>query len=294
MENPISTKTLDNAPPIPGVNYNDGMIALVEDPCNLYPQQAVRIEAIVMTLCTSGTATLRLNGKPYEIKAGDLVVCTPNTIIENVKQGEQYGTRSIAVARAYAEQLSMMSGNNWNARLFIERNPVFSLTEEETSLFCQYYALLHTKLTRPRRKHHRELAHALLTAFLYDFYDTTERFAQFQPPLYTSGERLFKAFADLVTNTYPRPRNVSWYADRLNVTPKYLSTVVKEHSGEPASTFIQRYIVSDITYQLRRTTKSIKEIAIELDFPNLSFFGKYVRHHFGCSPKQFRRDTQEK
>lgn len=127
MENSISTKTLDNAPPIPGVNYNDGMIALVEDPANLYPQQAVRIEAIVMTLCTSGTATLRLNGKPYEIKAGDLIVCTPNTIIENVKQGEQYGTRSIAVARAYAEQLSMMSGNNWNARLFIERNPVFSL-----------------------------------------------------------------------------------------------------------------------------------------------------------------------
>lgn len=149
MENSISTKTLDNAPPIPGVNYNDGMIALVEDPANLYPQQAVRIEAIVMTLCTSGTATLRLNGKPYEIKAGDLIVCTPNTIIENVKQGEQYGTRSIAVARAYAEQLSMMSGNNWNARLFIERNPVFSLTEEETSLFCQYYNLLHTKLTRP-------------------------------------------------------------------------------------------------------------------------------------------------
>lgn len=100
MENSISTKTLDNAPPIPGVNYNDGMIALVEDPANLYPQQAVRIEAIVMTLCTSGTATLRLNGKPYEIKAGDLIVCTPNTIIENVKQGEQYGTRSIAVARA--------------------------------------------------------------------------------------------------------------------------------------------------------------------------------------------------
>ena len=185
-----------------------------------------------------------------------------------------------------------MSGSNWDARLFIERHPVFALNEEEASLFRQYYDLLRTKLTRPRRKHHRELAHALLTAFLYDFYDTTERFAQFQPPLYTSGERLFKAFTDLVTGTHPRPRNVAWYADRLNVTPKYLSTVVKERSGEPASAFIQRYIISDITYLLRHTTKSIKEIAIELDFPNLSFFGKYVRHHLGCSPKQFRLAAQ--
>ncbi len=292
MEDPIPVRTLDNATPYPGVSYNDGLIALVEHSCELYPRQAVRVEAIVLTLCTSGKASLHLNGTPYEAKAGDLIVCTPNTIVEGTEADADFDACGIVLARTYAEQLTVMSGSNWDARLFIERHPVFALNEEEASLFRQYYDLLRTKLTRPRRKHHRELAHALLTAFLYDFYDTTERLAQFQPPLYTSGERLFKAFTDLVTGTHPRPRNVAWYADRLNVTPKYLSTVVKERSGEPASAFIQRYIISDITYLLRHTTKSIKEIAIELDFPNLSFFGKYVRHHLGCSPKQFRLAAQ--
>ena len=199
MEDPIPVRTLDNATPYPGVSYNDGLIALVEHSCELYPRQAVRVEAIVLTLCTSGKASLHLNGTPYEAKAGDLIVCTPNTIVEGTEADADFDACGIVLARTYAEQLTVMSGSNWDARLFIERHPVFALNEEEASLFRQYYDLLRTKLTRPRRKHHRELAHALLTAFLYDFYDTTERFAQFQPPLYTSGERLFKAFTDLVT-----------------------------------------------------------------------------------------------
>ena len=69
MEDPIPVRTLDNATPYPGVSYNDGLIALVEHSCELYPRQAVRVEAIVLTLCTSGKASLHLNGTPYEAKA---------------------------------------------------------------------------------------------------------------------------------------------------------------------------------------------------------------------------------
>lgn len=288
MTEDLTTRDITDAKVSTAISYNDGMLALAETPKELYSEHAVRLGTIVLTLCTQGTCTLKINGEPYTIGCNDLLVCVPNTVIEHVDLSPDVESRSIVLARTYAERLTMMAGNNWDMHLFLKHNPVLALTDEEAGLFRQYYDLLHTKLTRPRRQHHRELASALLTAFLYDFYDTTECFSGFTPQGYTSSDRLFKDFINLISDTYPRPREVAWYASRLSVTPKYFSAVVKERTGLSASPFIQRYIVADIVYLLRNTTKSIKEIAIELQFPNLSFFGKYVRHHLGCSPKHFR------
>lgn len=81
---------------------------------------------------------------------------------------------------------------------------------------------------------------------------------------------------------------VSFYADKLNVTPKYLSAVCKEISGHTASDIINQYVVKDVEALLKRSGRSIKEVANELMFPNLSFFGKYVKKHLGVSPKQYR------
>ena len=62
----------------------------------------------------------------------------------------------------------------------------------------------------------------------------------------------------------------------------------KESSGETASELINRYVVKDIDFLLKQRGKSIKEICNELEFPNLSFFGRYVKKHLGLSPKQYR------
>lgn len=108
---------------------------------------------------------------------------------------------------------------------------------------------------------------------------------------FTSRETLFKRFIDLIESTYPKPRSVSYYAERLNVTPKYFSYVCKQAVGQKATGIIDQYVVKDIVYMMNHTQKSIKEIACELDFPNLSFFGKYVKKHLGVSPKNYREQA---
>ena len=62
----------------------------------------------------------------------------------------------------------------------------------------------------------------------------------------------------------------------------------KDCSGYTASDLINRYVVKDIDYLLKKRDKSVKEICNELEFPNLSFFGRYVKKHLGLSPKQYR------
>ena len=106
--------------------------------------------------------------------------------------------------------------------------------------------------------------------------------------------RLFLRFINLLETTHPRPRFIDHYSSELCVTAKHLSEVCKKVSGRTALQWITEFIENDIRHYLLHTDLSIKEIVYQLQFPNASFFGKYVRAHFGKSPSEFRRSTGTK
>lgn len=104
---------------------------------------------------------------------------------------------------------------------------------------------------------------------------------------------LFKKFINLLIGCRIKPRTVTWYADKLCVSPKYLSAVCKNVSGKTAFHWINQYVQIDIRHWLKNSDRTIKEIADILDFPNISFFGKYCRQHFGMSPTEYRKHLRE-
>ena len=112
------------------------------------------------------------------------------------------------------------------------------------------------------------------------------------PETMQSRDVLTNAFFDLLASTTPKPRTVTWYADKLNKTPKYLSTVVKQTSGRPAFEWIQEAVTTEIANYLKNSPLTIKEICNELDFPSLSFFGRYVHEHLGVSPTEYRKQKR--
>ena len=91
---------------------------------------------------------------------------------------------------------------------------------------------------------------------------------------------------------YNKNRDVKFYADKLNISPKYLSNICKRVSGKSASIIINQYVIKSIKHSLIYTNKSIKEIALELNFENISFFGKYTKRVLGLSPKIYRLNNQ--
>lgn len=107
------------------------------------------------------------------------------------------------------------------------------------------------------------------------------------------GQIPIPAICRLLEKSYFKSRRVDHYAQQLHVTPKYLSTTCKRRCRETASQLIDAYVLKDIEYLLKHSMKSVKEIAFELDFPNLSFFGKYVKQHFGMSPKAYREQAMK-
>jgi AraC-like DNA-binding protein len=81
------------------------------------------------------------------------------------------------------------------------------------------------------------------------------------------------------------------FANMLNITPKYLSKCVKDESGRSPIDLIHETTAGTIRQQLRYSNKTVKEICTELDFPNLSFFGKFVKEHLGMSPTEYRQQN---
>lgn len=291
----IKTENLESLRLRNTANYCDDRIAIIDNNVNdlLITGESIKAEAYAACLCTKGRGSLYIDGMLHEIKTNDLFICHPSVIIEHFLTSFDCETRILAMSPEYIQQLSVIDGQAWDVKLFLEKNPILSLRDDEVSLFCQYYDLLKSKLTNPPTKHHKELIDALLQAFLYEFHDSLERFHVSPSTSYSCRENLFKTFLNLLSSSYPKPRAVSAYAEQLFVTPKYLSTVCKSASGHTASELINQYVLKDVQYLLKRPEKSVKDIAYELDFPNLSFFGKYVRKHLGVSPRQYRKQKDE-
>ncbi len=107
-------------------------------------------------------------------------------------------------------------------------------------------------------------------------------------PARQSADRLYQRFSTMLIESYPKPRDVKWFADALSVSPNYLSRAVKQTSGKSTMQWINEAIMTDVRTSLIHTDESIKEISARLGFNNPAFFGKYVKKHSGLTPKQLR------
>lgn len=149
-----------------------------------------------------------------------------------------------------------------------------------------------TKRKVDDKSHHfrRESACAMLGTLVYDMGNHIWRTQQIGGGARLSrGEKIFTDFIKLVEQNYREIRKVSWYAEKLCITPKYLSETVKKVSKETPNSWIDSYVTKELRLLLKNSSKNIKEIAVEMNFPNQSFLGKYFKDRTGQSPSDYRK-----
>ena len=152
----------------------------------------------------------------------------------------------------------------------------------------QLFQLIKTMLRSDKERYRHEIIRTLFTTA---FYIITEINQREQPGGIKQGrcEVLFDEFMSLLQQYNKRERNVSFYAKQLNITPKYLSSVVKEVSGKTAARWIDESVILEAKALLKYSGMSIQEIAYHLNFSTQSFFGKYFKQHTGTSPSRYKR-----
>ncbi len=263
---------------------------VVFDELGSLPTENIHAEAYVSIVCLDGKASCKIEGKEYHIGKNDLMMAHPNQFIQNTMVSCDFKCRGILMSPAYFESIFILGGNIWEASLVIRENPLLHLDENNMNHFLIDFEFLKHKLADTHLPHHGQIIKLLLQSLVFEFYDNISPMLnqQLTDRNYSSAEILFKRFVNLSFTETPRRRDVGYYADKLCITPKYLSAICKKQTGHTASELINQLTVNYIRTMLTSSEKSIKEIASEAGFDNLSFFGKYVRRELGMSPRDYR------
>lgn len=250
----------------------------------------------ILLFCLDGRFRIEVNGTPYMIEPNDVAFCTPDKIITHTMISHDFKGYVCGCSAKFAQRIFPNSADLWNKMFYLNRNFKIHLSDDEAAELLEDYRFLKRKITRIDHLYYEEVMRCLLQAFLYQTADTlgkhipkSEDDEESAEETLQSRHQLCQAFVDLLSATKPVPRSVQWYADRLCKTPRYLSMAIKRASGKTASEWIHEALTHEVADALKNSSKSIKEISEELDFPNPSFFGRYVREHFGVSPTEYRK-----
>jgi len=276
------------------VDYMDDGVAFHTDIRELPIEKgSMQVNMFTVVACICGKLQVELNTLAYTIQPNEILVCLPNSVIDNCMLSPDFDGVVLCLSqRGILEQIS--ENEIWDKAFHFTENPIVRVSEDSLHMFELYGSMLMRKVKMDRSPFYREIVVSIVKAALYELLANVEnKSASYGRGLIKQREVLFKNFIDLLSMTRIKPRNVSWYAEQLCITPKYLSTVSKQVSGKTAFDWINEYILVDIRFWLKNTNKSIKEIADLLEFPNISFFGKYCRTHFGVSPTEYRKQLRD-
>ena len=251
--------------------------------------QPQRLNFILMALCRRGEAHYSIDTHERTVREGDLLFISERHIVDKYRASADFDCLAIMLSTEFYHSFVMNVNNVSSLLLFSMNNPVVQLTPEEIRTYGSYFQTIRRKMSDTGHHYRMQLVRALLLAMFYDMSNVIWRVEQQEARMQTRADVFFARFIRLLEENFRSERRVSWYADSLGISPKYLSEVVKQVSTRTPNDWIDQYVILELRVLLKNSGKSIKEIALELSFPNQSFLGKYFKEHVGVSPSEFRR-----
>ena len=251
--------------------------------------QPRRMTFILVALCTEGNAQFTIDTQRHDVKKNDIIVISDRHIIDDYTASDN--TNGLAMMMSVNFFYEVINDVRDVALLFLfsRNHPVVSLNEDEVQTFKEYFFFLKKKVADTTNHFKRDLVRTMVLAMFYDLSNVIYRVQQVENKRQTRADDIFTRFIKLVEDNYKKERRVSWYAEQLPITPKYLSETVKSVSKHTPNEWIDKYVTLEARVLLKTSTLSIKEISDELNFPNQSFLGKFFKEHVGMSPSAYRR-----
>ena len=291
QSNKVTQLDLNDVPQVyHDLKYNDGEIIFADDITSipgLMKQFQVNFIAYVMVL--EGSLSVDLNGITHQLSRNTSLFIDRKVVIENILHSDDF--RCLVCAMSTDMGFSFFNKSLLQSVMHILSNPVIPMSQEEVDLLVKYYDLLVFKMEHPEMNFGRETVRDIIRCFAYDLLSNVNKHLTQggEDDMLRQGDRIFRRFMLLLADNTGISRSVKSYADELCVSPKYLTSVCRKHSDSTASELIAASVVSRIKQLLLYSDLSIKEVAAEMGFDNLSFFGKYVKKHLGLSPNHYRR-----
>ena len=267
-------------------------------------------------ICRKGKARLNVNYKDWELYEGAVITLFPNDVVELKVDGDCKSPQTEngdckSPETENGDCKSPQTANNFQAEILkynpsllreaslqLEQTVYSSLRKDRcrqdtpvvTNIINGMFGLLKVYFDQSECTCISQLVLCQLKAFFIGFHEYLQRNPQYRPDEVKSYRvrELFNRFMMLLERDYKISRDVNYYAAQMNISSKYLTNIVSLVTGHTPKTIIDQYVILQLKMHLKRTTQSIKEMAWEFHFADVSFFCRYFKKHTGLTPQQIR------
>ena len=244
----------------------------------------------LIVICTEGIAQFDYDGQQIRLHKDDVFLYMAHSVVTNFMSSSDFNCRQIWFSRGELWNINKYGEVSLSDLPYLKRHPIMHLTDDDVKLLDDYFQLLCRRMRDSSPVLYSNIVRSLVSTMMLEILSMMRR----QEPENTvttdvHRQRLANEFMRLVEQSDGRIRKVDDFANQLNITPKYLSTLLKETMNRRPSEMIHFYTLKAIEHRLRYTDMTMQEIANDLNFANASFFGKYFKEHAGMTPLDFRK-----
>ncbi len=252
--------------------------------------EPVIMEGAFFALCIKGMADIKINSKVYSIMPDTVIILQAGQLVHVTNKSEDFLVESMYVSVDFLIEMSMF--RNTQYRLNTNKYPCIHVSKQIRQNLLEYFSFIIKRYNREGHQYNDNIMQGLLYSLIMEFmaiYDISmekeeHKFSKRQ-------EEITDKFFNLLIEHCNTERSVAFYADKLCITSKYLSSSVKQITGRSVLEWIHDVFIVNSKMLLKNTNKSISEICDTLNVPNDSFFCRFFKGQTGMSPMQYRNSA---
>ena len=251
----------------------------------------VKLSFTLAIFCLAGRMSVQINLQDFELRANDVLIVQEGTIGEYRGRSDDTRIAVIAFASEYFQTAFQIEATmSLQRRLYF--SPLYHLIPAAMEESMAIYRLMKAKIAEMDNPFRKGALLGYMQVLTYNAYKyLLAADCEDGKSKEKSGRRqeLYTQFIRDVQKNYTKERSISYYADVLCVTPKYLSQIVHQISGRFAGDWITDFVILEAKALLKSRKYTIQQVADMLNFANQSFFGKYFKDKVGCSPSEYQK-----
>ncbi|WP_160136119.1 helix-turn-helix domain-containing protein [Chryseobacterium sp. c4a] len=288
MSKPLTT---DDFYDVHNINYSqrsDGIIIVNQayQTMDQFVDYKHFFDGILISIMTEGSINVNIHFQKYNIKKGDVILILPHLLVELLETSEDAHMITMGLSLDFLSNFPVLG--NFITNNQVRWQPIIQL-DHQSHLILEDLILLSQKVFIQNHSEKKtEVLHYLIFALLSLL---SEKYSNLPNGSNLQKNRkleIIDKFYMLVSQQAYKQQNVSFYAEKLHLTPQYLTTLLKSETGKSMIQWIDYFVITRAKFLLRSTNDPIKEISAELNFGDISLFCRYFKRNTGTTPKKFR------
>lgn len=243
-------------------------------------------------ICTNGTAIIKVCSVSRQISPNDLITILPMQLVLIQEVSDDFCMTFFKIDKVmFLDVMSGLGKITPDFFFYMRKHFQVRLNHTEVSRFLNFCRVIDYRVNNKDSIFERETILHLLRIYYWDFYVHFQEVTSNKRKSYLNSnkESIAFKFSMLVFEYYKTHREIAFYADKLCISPLYLTKVVQEVNGQSAREAITDHIIVEIKKLLRDASLDIKDIVRQTGFSNQSSMSRFFRQHTGMSPSEYRR-----